>query len=122
MNNAFIFSNLSNFNIRTSYPDYNVMWKDFSNLTINLYLDEDMPIIKSSNLEFEKVDTRTYQYVSDMLPVKNTRAKTIGYEHNPLKSLASFSLHLYKNKRQFSIGNCRLFLCSSLLIFCFTLL
>ncbi len=87
------------------YPDYNfdakrgtieyylgsaVMWKDFSNLTINLYLDEDMPIIKSSNLEFEKVDTRTYQYVSDMLPVKNTRAKTIGYEHNPLKSPCIF--------------------------------
>lgn len=68
------------------YPDYNfnaksgnieyylepaVMWKDFSNLTINLYLDEDMPIIKSSNLEFKKVGTRTYKYVSDVLPEKN---------------------------------------------------
>ena len=68
------------------YPDYNfnakmgeieyylvpaAMWKDFSSLTINLYLDEDMPIIKSSNLEFEKIGTRTYQYVSDTLPEKN---------------------------------------------------
>ncbi len=44
------------------------MWKDFENLTINLYLDKEMPIISESNLEFEKVETRTYQYVSDNLP------------------------------------------------------
>ncbi len=44
------------------------MWKDFENLTINLYLDKEMPIISESNLEFEKVETRTYQYVSDTLP------------------------------------------------------
>jgi len=65
------------------YPDYDfsakkgeikyylapaTMWKDFSNLTINLYLDKDMPIIKSSNLEFKKVGTRTYQHVSEILP------------------------------------------------------
>lgn len=68
------------------YPDYDfdakrgeikyylapaTMWKDFSDLTINLYLDENMPIIKSSNLEFEKVGTRTYQYVSVTLPEEN---------------------------------------------------
>lgn len=68
------------------YPDYDydakrgeityylapaAMWKDFENLTINLVLDKDMPIIAESNLEFEKVDTRTYQYVSDTLPVEN---------------------------------------------------
>jgi len=47
------------------------IWKDFSGLTINLYLDEDMPIIKSSNLEFKKASTRTYQYVSDTLPEGN---------------------------------------------------
>lgn len=47
------------------------MWKDFASLTINLYLDEYMPIIKSSNLEFKKVDTRTYQYVSNRLPQEN---------------------------------------------------
>lgn len=68
------------------YPDYDfnakvgrieyylapaAIWKDFENLTINLYLDEDMPVISSSNLEFEKIDTRTYQYVSDTLPEEN---------------------------------------------------
>jgi hypothetical protein len=47
------------------------MWKDFSNLTINLYLDKDMPVLTSSNLKFEKLGTRTYQYVSDTLPEEN---------------------------------------------------
>ena len=68
------------------YPDYDfdakcgdikyylapaAMWKDFESLTINLYLDEDMPVITHSNLEFEKVGSRTYQYVSDTLPTEN---------------------------------------------------
>lgn len=44
------------------------MWKDFENITINLYLDKDLPVISSSNLEFEKVGTRTYQYISSTLP------------------------------------------------------
>lgn len=47
------------------------MWKDFSSLTINLFLDRDMPILKSSNLDFEKMDARTYQYTSDTLPEEN---------------------------------------------------
>lgn len=47
------------------------MWKDFASLTINLYLDEDMPIIKSSNLAFEKMGARKYQYRSDALPKEN---------------------------------------------------
>ncbi len=47
------------------------MWKDFLNLTINLYLDKDMPVVTSSNLKFEKVGTRTYQYISDKLPEEN---------------------------------------------------
>lgn len=65
------------------YPDYDfnakrgeieyflapaAMWQDFSNLTINLYLDEDMPVVTSSNLEFEKVGARTYRFISDKLP------------------------------------------------------
>lgn len=65
------------------YPDYDfnakrgeieyflapaAMWKDFSNPTINLYLDEDMPVVTSSNLEFEKVGARTYRFISDKLP------------------------------------------------------
>ena len=49
------------------------MWKDFSNLTINLYLDKDMPVVTSSNLKFEKVATRTYQYISDKLPKDNLK-------------------------------------------------
>ena len=70
------------------YPDYDynvkrgtleyylrpaALWKDFSNLTINLHLDEDMPVLQDSNLEFEKVAPRTYQYVSDTLPEENLR-------------------------------------------------
>lgn len=54
--------------IITYYLTPAIMWKDFENLTINIYLDEDMPIIKESNLDFEKVDARTYQYVSHSLP------------------------------------------------------
>lgn len=54
--------------IITYYLTPAAMWKDFENLTINLYLDDDMPIIKESNLDFEKLDARTYQYVSDALP------------------------------------------------------
>lgn len=49
------------------------MWKDFSSLTINLYLDKDMPIIKKSNLDFEKIKKRVYQYKSDALPEENLR-------------------------------------------------
>ena len=68
------------------YPDYNFnakmgrieyylspasMWKDFKNLTINLNLDEDMPVISYSNLEFTKIGNRQYQYISDTLPLEN---------------------------------------------------
>lgn len=65
------------FNVKRGEIEYYLapaaMWKDFSNLTINLYLDEDMPILKSSNLDFQKVGTRTYQYTSDTLPDENLR-------------------------------------------------
>ena len=47
------------------------MWKDFSNLTINLYLDKDMPVVTSSNLQFEKLGARTFKYISDKLPKGN---------------------------------------------------
>lgn len=65
------------------YPDYDwnvkrgviyyyltpaALWQDFQSLTINLYLDKDMPVIKDSSVPFEKVGTRTYQYTSDTLP------------------------------------------------------
>lgn len=68
------------------YPDYDfnakrgeilyylapaAMWRDFSDLTIRLTLDSDMPVIKSSSLPFEKTGARTYQYHSDTLPDKN---------------------------------------------------
>lgn len=68
------------------YPDYDfdvkygrieyylapaALWKDFQNLTINLYLDEGMPVIRDSSVEFEEVGPRTYQYVSDTLPEGN---------------------------------------------------
>ena len=49
------------------------MWKDFSSLTINLYLDEDMPIIKNSSVDFKRIKARTYQYTSETLPQENLR-------------------------------------------------
>lgn len=81
------------FQVTVSYPyhlggypdyDYNVkrgeilyylapaaMWQDFQSLTINLYLDEDMPVIKESSVDFRRVDTRVYQYQSESLPQGN---------------------------------------------------
>lgn len=68
------------------YPDYDfnvkkgiikyyltpaAMWKDFSNLTINLYLDKDMPVVTSSNLKFKKTGKASYRYISDKLPEEN---------------------------------------------------
>lgn len=68
------------------YPDYDTnvkrgvinyylapaaMWKDFSNLTINLHLDKDMPVVTESNLKFEKVGKRSYKYTSNKLPKEN---------------------------------------------------
>ena len=65
----------SNSDIKEGEIDYYLkpaaMWKDFSSLTINLYLDKDMPIVKSSNLAFEEIDTRIYRYTSDTLPDEN---------------------------------------------------
>lgn len=49
------------------------MWNDFSSLTINLYLDKDMPIIKDSSLEFNKLKKRVYQYKSNTLPNENLK-------------------------------------------------
>ncbi len=63
------------FNAKYGRIDYYLapaaMWKEFGGLTINLNLDEDMPVISKSNLEFKKVGPRTYQYVSNTLPAEN---------------------------------------------------
>lgn len=65
------------FNVKQGHIEYYLapatMWKDFSNLTINLNLDENMPIIARSNLNFNKVGPRRYQYISDVLPEENLR-------------------------------------------------
>ena len=88
------------------YPDYDwnakrgviyyyltpaALWQDFQSLTINLYLDKDMPVIKDSSVPFEKVGTRTYQYTSDTLPQEdlsifideNVVQETIGFFRSP---------------------------------------
>ncbi|MEG2836357.1 hypothetical protein [Anaerorhabdus sp.] len=62
------------------------MWKDFKDLTINLYLDSEMPIIKSSNLEFTKISERYYQYKSDTLPSENLK---IVIDENWIQSIIS---------------------------------
>ena len=65
------------FNVKQGIIEYYLtpaaMWKDFEGLTINLLLDEEMPVISESNLEFTKIDTRKYQYRSDTLPGENLR-------------------------------------------------
>ena len=48
-------------------------WKNFGGLTINLCLDEDMPVLKSSNLDFEKVGKRTYRFESAELPTSELK-------------------------------------------------
>ena len=47
------------------------LWEDVQSLTINLYLDNDMPVVTQSSVPFEKVGSRTYQYRSDSLPKRN---------------------------------------------------
>ena len=49
------------------------MWKSFNDLTINLYLDSDMPVLEYSNLDFTKVSKRHYQYKSNELPQENLK-------------------------------------------------
>ena len=61
-------------------------WKDFGSLTINLYLDKDMPVIASSSLPFEKVGSRTYQYVSRGLPEEDL---SITIEENGFQKIFS---------------------------------
>ncbi len=77
-------------------------WKGFESLTINLYLDSDMPIIVESetNLDFEKVASRTYQYVSDSLPEQDLRIvidqsafqSMLGFFKNPYMGMALMML------------------------------
>lgn len=43
-------------------------WKDFSNLTINLTLDESVPVLKKASLNFKKLGDYKYQYTSSELP------------------------------------------------------
>lgn len=65
------------FNVKRGEIEYYLtpaaMWKEFSDLTINLNLDKDMPVIQSSNLPFEKVAARSYRYTSDTLPSENLK-------------------------------------------------
>ena len=67
------------------------MWHSFSDLTINLYLSKDMPVLKDSNLEFADLGNRHYQYKSNTLPEENLEIKIdqngwqkfIGYFKSP---------------------------------------
>lgn len=51
------------------------MWKDFTNITINLYLDDNLPVLSKSNLEFVKVSKNHYQYTSSTLPSEDLEIK-----------------------------------------------
>lgn len=89
------------------YPDYDwnvkrgeidyylapaAMWQDFQSLTINLYLDSDMPVVKESSVPFEKVGSRTYQYRSDSLPKGNLE---IEIDQNKFQEALSTLLNPY---------------------------
>ena len=62
------------------------MWNDFEDLTINLTLWKDMPVLESSSLKFEKVGKRSYRYYSDALPKEDLR---ITVDENWLQNLFS---------------------------------
>ena len=62
------------------------MWNDFEDLTINLTLGKDMPVLESSSLKFEKVGKRSYRYYSDALPKEDLR---ITVDENWLQNLFS---------------------------------
>ncbi len=47
------------------------LWQSYKDLEINVYLSDNMPVIKESNLDFEKIKTGVYQYKSDTLPSEN---------------------------------------------------
>lgn len=49
------------------------MWNEFYNLSIDIYLDVDMPLLKSSNLKFIKVEKRHYRYTATKLPEENLK-------------------------------------------------
>ena len=49
------------------------LWRDFSDLTVNLHLDSGLPVLSDSNLPFEKVGERSWQYRSDTLPREDLR-------------------------------------------------
>ena len=62
------------------------MWNDFEDLTINLTLGKDMPVLESSSLKFEKVGKRSYRYYSDALPKEDLQ---ITVDENWLQNLFS---------------------------------
>lgn len=62
------------------------MWNGFEDLTINLTLGKDMPVLESSSLKFEKVGKRSYRYYSDALPKEDLR---ITVDENWLQNLFS---------------------------------
>lgn len=89
------------------YPDYNynvkrgeilyylapaALWQDFQSITINLYLDSDMPVVTQSSVPFEKVGSRTYQYCSDTLPKGNLE---IEIDQNKFQEALSTLLNPY---------------------------
>ena len=51
------------------------MWKNYGDITINLELPSDMPVIKNSTLEFDKVAKNKYQYKADELPAEELKLR-----------------------------------------------
>ena len=68
------------------------MWNGFTDLTINLYLDDSLPLLEESSLNFTHVKDNQYEYKSNQLPKTNLelRLNRNGWQsfwaqfHNPL--------------------------------------
>ena len=59
------------------------MWNGFNDLTINLYLDDSLPVLEESSLNFTHIKDNKYEYKSNQLPKTNLelRLNQNGWQH-----------------------------------------
>lgn len=61
-------------------------WASFSNLTIQVYVNDANPFITASSIEFEKTGTNEFMYVSETLPEENISFTTCASENPRLRT------------------------------------
>lgn len=70
-------------------------WNDFKDLTINLELSPELPVISKSSLDFNKIEHNKYEYKSDTMPNVNLELELdqtrwqefIGFFKNPYNTI-----------------------------------